>query len=87
MSVIARHEPPRGPYCGSLFWAGTDGALEASVLIRTAALTEEVTENAAGWAFEARAGGGIVADSDPHAEVAETTAKIGAILAALIGAT
>jgi len=37
----------------------------------------------AGWAFEARAGGGIVADSDPAAEVAETTAKIGAILRAL----
>jgi len=79
MQVIARHEPPRGPYCGSLFWAGVDGALEASVLIRTIALTE----NAAEWAFEARAGGGIVADSDPHAEVAETTAKIGAILRAL----
>ena len=83
MSVIARHEPPRGPYCGSLFWAGTDGALEASVLIRTVALTE----NAAGWAFEARAGGGIVADSDPTAEVAETTAKIGAILKALVDAS
>ena len=81
MSVIARHEPPRGPYCGSLFWAGVDGALEASVLIRTVALTE----NAAGWAFEARAGGGIVADSDPMAEVSETTAKIGAILKALTG--
>ena len=85
MSVIARHEAPRGPYCGSLFWAGTDGALEASVLIRTVALEERLTENAAGWAFEARAGGGIVADSDPHAEVAETTAKVGAILAALAG--
>jgi para-aminobenzoate synthetase component 1 len=79
MQVIARHEPPRGPYCGSLFWAGADGGLEASVLIRTVALTE----NAAGWTFEARAGGGIVADSDPDAEVAETTAKIGAILKAL----
>ncbi len=83
MSVIARHEAPRGPYCGSLFWAGLDGALEASVLIRTIALTE----NAAGWAFEARAGGGIVADSDPDAEVAETTAKIGAILKALTEAS
>jgi len=82
MSVIARHEPPRGPYCGSLFWAGADGALEASVLIRTVTLTE----NAAGWRFEARAGGGIVADSDPHDEVAETTAKVGAILRALTGA-
>ncbi|WP_366852204.1 anthranilate synthase component I family protein [Phenylobacterium sp.] len=81
MSVIARHEPPRGPYCGSLFWAGTDGALEASVLIRTVTLTENVAD----WALEARAGGGIVADSDPTAEVAETTAKIGAILRALMG--
>jgi para-aminobenzoate synthetase component 1 len=79
MQVIARHEPPRGPYCGSLFWAGVDGAMEASVLIRTLALVE----NAADWTFEARAGGGIVADSDPAAEVAETNAKIGAILRAL----
>ncbi|WP_337186798.1 anthranilate synthase component I family protein [Phenylobacterium sp.] len=79
MRVIAHHEPPRGPYCGSLFWAGTDGALEASVLIRTVTLTE----NPAGWAFEARAGGGVVADSDPIAETEETTAKIGAILKAL----
>lgn len=81
MKVIADYEPPRGPYCGSLFWAGADGSLEASVLIRTVALLE----NAAGWTFEARAGGGIVADSDPDEEVAETTAKIGAILKALTG--
>jgi para-aminobenzoate synthetase component 1 len=79
MKVIADYEPPRGPYCGSLFWAGVDGALEASVLIRTVAMLE----SPAGWTFEARAGGGIVADSDPDAEVAETTAKIGAILRAL----
>ncbi len=79
MSVIAGHEPPRGPYCGSLFWAGVDGALEASVLIRSLALIEDC----AGWALEARAGGGIVADSHPKAETDETTAKIAAILAAL----
>lgn len=79
MKVIADYETPRGPYCGSLFWAGVDGALEASVLIRTVALLE----TAAGWTFEARAGGGIVADSEALAEVAETTAKIGAILRAL----
>ncbi|WP_366501568.1 anthranilate synthase component I family protein [Phenylobacterium sp.] len=81
MAVIARHEPPRGPYCGSLFWAGADGALEASVLIRTVSLIEE----SAGWAFEARAGGGVVADSDPAAETDETAAKMGAILKALTG--
>jgi para-aminobenzoate synthetase component 1 len=77
--VIADYEPPRGPYCGSLFWAGPDGALEASVLIRTVALVED----AQGWRFEARAGGGVVADSAPEAEVAETHAKIAAILHAL----
>ncbi len=82
MQVIARHEPPRGPYCGSLFWLGIDGALDASVLIRTVACVED----AEGWAFEARAGGGIVADSDPAEEVAETHAKISAILHALTGA-
>ena len=49
------------------------------MLIRTVALTE----TAAGWRLEARAGGGIVADSDPGAEVQETTTKIGAILRAL----
>jgi para-aminobenzoate synthetase component 1 len=81
MSVIARHETPRGPYCGSLFWAGFDGSFEASVLIRTVALME----NAATWTFEARAGGGIVADSDPDKEVAETTVKAAAILKALTG--
>ncbi len=80
MAVIASHETPRGPYCGSLFWLGVDGTLEASVLIRTVALTK----SKAGWAFEARAGGGIVADSDPDAEVAETSAKISAILQALM---
>lgn len=79
MKVIADHEPPRGPYCGSLFWAGFDGTLEANVLIRTVALVEE----ADGWRFETRAGGGIVADSDPAAEVAETEHKISAILGAL----
>ena len=66
-----------------LFRSGTPivGFCAAGVLIRTLALLE----NAAGWTFEAHAGGGIVADSDPDAEVAETTAKIGAILRALTG--
>ena len=75
MRVIAGLEPPRGPYCGSMFWAGFDGAFDSSVLIRTAVFVED----AQGWRFEARAGAGIVADSDPAAEDAETEAKIGAI--------
>ena len=79
MNVIARHEAPRGPYCGSLFWAGTDGAFDSNVLIRTLAFTEDSD----GWRFETRAGGGITADSDPVEEDAEAVAKISAIRSAL----
>jgi para-aminobenzoate synthetase component 1 len=79
MKSIARLEPPRGPYCGSLLWAGFDGAFDSSVLIRTAGLMED----ADGWRFEARAGAGIVADSEPRAERLETEAKIAALLRAL----
>lgn len=79
MKVIAALEPPRGPYCGSLFWAGADGAFDSSVLIRTVGLVEQ----AGGWAFEARAGAGIVADSDPVLEREETEAKIASLKRAL----
>jgi para-aminobenzoate synthetase component 1 len=79
MKVIAGLEPPRGPYCGSLFWAGFDGAFDSSVLIRTVGLVEDEQ----GWRLEARAGAGIVADSDPHGERLETEAKIAALKKAL----
>jgi para-aminobenzoate synthetase component 1 len=80
MKVIAQLETARGPYCGSLFWAGVDGALESSVLIRTVGLEQDP----AGWRLEARAGAGIVADSDPHAERLETEAKFAALRRALM---
>jgi para-aminobenzoate synthetase component I len=79
MQVIARHEAARGPWCGSLFLAGFDGSLDASVLIRTVALHRSRGR----WSFRTLAGAGIVADSDPEAELAETEAKIAAIRAAL----
>jgi para-aminobenzoate synthetase component 1 len=82
MKVIAGLEPPRGPYCGSMFWAGFDGALDSSVLIRTAVFDRD----ADGWRVEARAGAGIVADSRPHEEALETEAKISAIAKALSAA-
>lgn len=82
MKTIASLETPRGPYCGSLFWAGFDGDLDSSVLIRTAAFAL----GEGGWSLEARAGAGIVADSDPHAERLETEAKIAALARALEGA-
>ena len=81
IKVIADYEGPRGPYCGSMFWAGFDGAADSSVLIRTVALLED----AGGWRYEARAGAGIVADSDPIQERLETEAKIDALRQALTG--
>ncbi len=81
MKVIADYEPARGPYCGSIFWAGLNGACDSSVLIRTATFLED----ADGWRFEARAGAGIVADSDPVLERLETEAKIDALRRALVG--
>jgi para-aminobenzoate synthetase component I len=79
MKVIAGLEPPRGPYCGSLFWAGFDGAFDSSVLIRTVGLVRDGQD----WRLEARAGAGIVADSGPRAERLETEAKIAALKKAL----
>ena len=82
MAVIARHEPPRGPYCGSLFWAGCDGAFDSSVLIRTIALSERN----GGWHFEVRAGAAVTADSIAAEEDRETIAKVAAIRAAMTSA-
>ena len=79
MTLISQLEPPRGPYCGAMFWAGCDGAFDSNVLIRTVSLEESQD----GWRFEARAGAGIVAESDPHVECLETEAKIAALLRAL----
>ena len=81
MKVIAAHEPPRGPWCGSLFLLDEDANLTASVLIRTASF-ERVEGR---WHVRTQAGAGIVADSDPAQELAETEVKIGALRRALTG--
>lgn len=81
MKVIADYEIPRGPWCGSLFHIDDDGGLTASVLIRTASFEY----GPQGWQFRTLAGAGIVADSDPDAELAETATKIRALQDALAG--
>ena len=81
MKVIADHEPPRGPWCGSLVHVDGVGRMTASVLIRTVALWRDEGR----WRFRTQAGAGITAGSDPGEERAETEAKIAAIRAALIG--
>lgn len=80
MKVIADHEAPRGPWCGSMFLLEED-RFTASVLIRTA----DFTRLDGRWAWRAPAGAGIVAESEPDLELAETDAKIAALRDALAG--
>jgi para-aminobenzoate synthetase component 1 len=79
MKVIRELEGARGPFFGTVFWLGGDGALDSNVLIRTIGLVRD----GAGWRWEARAGGGLTADSAPALERAEADAKFAAIRAAL----
>ena len=76
MEIINELEPARrGPYCGAIAWLGFDGAMEASIVIRTLTVS--------GQTVVAQAGGGIVADSDPAAEYAESLDKIAPLLTSL----
>jgi para-aminobenzoate synthetase component 1 len=58
----------RGPYCGAVAWLGLDGAMDASIVIRTLVV--------AGDEVVAQAGGGVVADSDPRGEYEEALVKV-----------
>ncbi|HEX4981911.1 MAG TPA: isochorismate synthase [Ilumatobacteraceae bacterium] len=68
----------RGPYGGAVGWVDASGNGTWAVAIRCAKLSDD--------RHVARlvAGGGIVADSDPLAELAETQAKFQAMLSAII---
>jgi len=65
----------RGPYAGAVGYLGFDGALDTCITIRTATIAHGVCR--------IQAGAGIVADSDPAAEEAETRAKARALLRAI----
>ncbi len=76
MEIIAELEPTtRGPYCGSLFYVGSDGTLDSSILIRTFVLRDGVVR--------CNVGGGVVAQSDPVAEYEETLHKAEGMLRVL----
>lgn len=62
----------RGPFFGIVFALGTNGAMDSSIVIRSIAATPT--------RLIARAGGGIVADSDPAAEYAELRTKVDPVL-------
>ena len=76
MQIIAELEgAARGAYTGSIGYINRDGSLDLNILIRTLTLD--------GLSVQLRAGGGIVADSDPDRELNETRAKAKGMLAAL----
>ncbi len=79
MQIIEELEPVvRGPYCGCIAGVGHDGSICANVAIRTALLT--ATDRAGVWTLDFPVGAGIVADSDPDAEWAETLTKADVLL-------
>ncbi|WP_010541509.1 isochorismate synthase [Dietzia alimentaria] len=74
--VIAGLEGGRGFYAGAVGWADSDGDGDWMVTIRCAEIDAD-RAGATAWA-----GGGLVADSDPDDEVAETGAKLRTVLRA-----
>jgi anthranilate synthase component 1 len=76
MQIIAELEGvARGAYTGSLGYINRDGSCDLNILIRT------ITSD--GHVLRFRAGAGIVADSDPLQELAETQAKAEGMLRAV----
>ena len=80
MEILAElEEVGRGPYTGSMGYVNRDGSLDLNILIRT--MLRE------GDAVCLRAGGGIVADSDPDKELKETRDKAEGVVRALTAGT
>ena len=78
LAVIAAGEPDaRGYWAGPVGWVDAAGEGEWMIGIRSARLHAE------GDAVTLRAGSGIVADSDPDAEAAETNVKLATVLDAV----
>lgn len=76
MEIIRELETsPRGAYTGSMGYINRDASMDLNILIRT--LVSHGNE------ITLRAGAGIVADSDPQRELAETRAKAEGMLRAL----
>ncbi|MBW0017655.1 MAG: isochorismate synthase [Mycobacterium sp.] len=75
--LIAELEGDRGFYAGAVGWCDASGDGQWVVSIRCAELSADRR------GALARAGGGIVAESDPDDEVEETTTKFATILTAL----
>jgi para-aminobenzoate synthetase component 1 len=78
MEIIAELEPvERGPYCGAIGYLSAGGAMDTNIVIRTLLIDRD--------RISFQVGGGIVADSDPHAEWQESLTKGKALIETLAG--
>jgi anthranilate synthase component I len=76
MELIAEAEPTaRGPYAGAVGYRTFAGDLDFCITIRTAVVS--------GGVAHVQTGAGVVAESDPEAELAETRTKAEALLPAV----
>jgi len=76
MEILAELEKTgRGAYTGSIGYINCNGDMDFNILIRTLVKT--------GQQVSFRAGGGIVFDSNPEHELAETRAKAKGMIKAL----
>jgi anthranilate synthase component 1 len=76
MELIAEAEPTaRGPYAGAVGYRTFAGDLDFCITIRTAVVS--------GGVAHVQTGAGVVAESDPDAELAETRSKAEALLPAV----
>ena len=79
LAFIGAHEAgTRGYWAGPVGWVGADGDGEWMIGIRSAQLDAEATT------LSLRAGGGVVADSDPEAEAVEADVKLATVLHAVL---
>jgi anthranilate synthase component 1 len=79
MELIAELEPTaRGPYAGAVGYCTFAGDLDFCITIRTAVVADATAY--------VQTGAGVVADSDPDVELAETNAKAAALLPAILDA-
>ncbi len=74
--LLRQHErTKRGTYGGAVGYLAHDGSLDTAIVIRSAFVRDGVAQ--------VRAGAGVVLDSDPASEAAETRHKAAAVLRAL----
>jgi len=79
LATMAEGEPvPRGYWAGPVGWTDAEGDGEWMIGLRSASLHSD------GETVTLHAGAGVVADSDPASEAAETDVKLATVLESLV---